>query len=67
VLLDGHDLDGVVAQLADAGQHVLPELKVAVHLGGTTQRTAHVSPKHKHKHMLIQSTMLLLLLLSLLP
>ena len=31
VLLQGHDLDGVVAQLADAGQHGHAEVQVAVH------------------------------------
>mmetsp|Transcript_38602 Transcript_38602/g.114640 ORF Transcript_38602/g.114640 Transcript_38602/m.114640 type:complete len:500 (+) Transcript_38602:1140-2639(+) len=33
VLLDCHDLDGVVAELADARQHVPAELKVRVDLG----------------------------------
>ncbi len=31
VLLQGHDLDGVVAQLADARQHGHAEVQVAVH------------------------------------
>jgi hypothetical protein len=32
VLLDGHDLDGVIAELADAREHVLFELEVRVDL-----------------------------------
>lgn len=31
MLLQGHDLDGVVAQLADARQHGHAEVQVAVH------------------------------------
>lgn len=31
VLLQGHDLDGIVAQLADARQHGHAEVQVAVH------------------------------------
>ncbi len=31
MLLQGHDLDGVVAQLADAWQHGHAEVQVAVH------------------------------------
>ena len=31
VLLQGHDLDGIVAQLADARQHGHTEVQVAVH------------------------------------
>ena len=34
VLLDGHDLDRVVAGLADAGEHLVLELKVGVDLVG---------------------------------
>ena len=33
MLLDCHDLDGVVAELADAGQHLVLEFKVGVDLG----------------------------------
>ena len=32
MLLDGHDLDGVVAILGDAGQHLLAKLAVGAHL-----------------------------------
>mmetsp|Transcript_10693 Transcript_10693/g.29307 ORF Transcript_10693/g.29307 Transcript_10693/m.29307 type:complete len:435 (+) Transcript_10693:1707-3011(+) len=42
MLLDGHDLDSVVARLADARQHVTPEFQVAVDLGLCTAH-AHVA------------------------
>ena len=33
MLLDSHDLDGIVAQRADTREHVCHELPVAVHFG----------------------------------
>lgn len=42
MLLDRHDLDGIVAQLPDSGQHLLPEGGVAVDFGFCTTH-AHVA------------------------
>jgi hypothetical protein len=46
MLLDGHDLDGIVAGLANSGQHVLAEIQVAVDLLRPTTTTTIAAHTH---------------------
>ena len=42
MLLNGHDLDGIVTEFANSGQHLFSELEIAVHFGLLT-RHPHVT------------------------
>lgn len=65
MLLEGHDLDGVVAQLADTGQHGHAEVQVAVDPGLLTrhadvafvnaQRSGPAARQECHLTTLVQS------------